>query len=62
MKLAATPYLFYPYSTSSALSSLSLYVVSRMSVAIISVCQTKKTNNNETFLFMQNTEGKYCTF
>ena len=60
MKMAVSLYLFVPYSASFALPSLLLlYVLCHKCywLKIISECQTKKMNNNETLLAMQNTEN-----
>ena len=60
MKIIATLYVFYPHSTGFQLRPLFLLYLSFREyhwLAIILECQTKKMENNETSLFVQNTRA-----
>lgn len=59
MKMAAIPYTFYPHFTDIPLSSLSILCSFNDChwLAIISEYQTKKMNNNETFLAKSRKES-----
>ena len=60
MKMAVSSYLFYSRPTSFLLPSLLLLYLlfhERHWLTITSGFQSKKTNNNETFLAMQNTRA-----
>ena len=59
MKMLPTPNVFYPYSPCLAMCTLLfLYMLSHeCNWQFTSLCQTKKTSKNKTFLFMQDTGG-----
>ena len=59
MKMLPTPNVFHAYSPCIAMCTLLfLYMLSHeCNWQFTSLCQTKKTNKNKTFLFMQDTGG-----